>query len=409
MPPNVLLAGWHGAEDWGCWSNGRTASLQLVFAEPLHGSLRLELNLMRRSTGGTLTVFVNDHILPAREVMDGTNRWVLPQDITNGQTRLLIDLSVAETFCPKAAGIGADDRILGVALRGIRLAPFVPGVLAIGRPLPLAPPVDLDNILLDGWHPAEAWGTWSKASEATMKLAVGEILSGSFSLEFEFAKRTIETTVSIIVSGVELAPARTAGGTVAWRLPAACTDGRRELAIGVRVADMFRPADFAATADDRTLGIGVRSVTLTRETAAICRIGEIIFVSSRLGDNGMLAEGWHLLEPWGCWTAGTDATIVLPFDKPLEGDFALQMSLVPPLLDTAVILVVNGTALQPLEVVEGPNSWLLPQTCTGGQTALSIVVRVEHPARPADIMQSKDDRLLGVGVRSFAVVPLLQR
>lgn len=330
----------------------------------------------------------------------------LPQEVTNGRKRLLIDLSVSETFCPKAAGNGGDDRTLGVALRGLRVVSFVPAICAIGRPLPLALPVDLDNVLLDGWHTAESWGTWTKASEAALKLSFGETLSGSFSLEIEFAKRTIETTVTVTIAGFELPSIQTSGGSAAWRLPAACTDGQRQLVIGLQVADLFRPADFAETADDRTLGIGVRSVTLKRETAAICPIGETVAVSSRLGNSGMLVEGWHLLEPWGCWTAAADATLTLPFETPLEGEFAFQMNVVPPLQDTAVSLTVNGTALEPLDVVDGLNRWLLPRTCTEGRTELSIVVHVEHPARPADIMQSKDDRLLGVGVRSFSVVSL---
>jgi hypothetical protein len=404
MPRDVLLAGWHGAEDWGCWSNRKTASLQLIFAEPLQGSFRLELNLMRRLTGGTLTVFVNDRALPAAEMIDGTNRWDLPHDVTDGQTRLLIGLAVTETFCPSAAGTGTDGRILGVALRGIRVAAFVPAVCVIGRPLPLAPPVDLETVLLGGWHRAESWGTWTKESQATIKLVFGETLSGSFSLEIGFANRLVETTVTVTVGDFELPSIRTTGGTSAWRLPAACTDGQRELVVGLQVADMFRPADFAETADDRTLGIGVRWVTLNRETAAVCHIGETVAVSSRLGDNGMLVEGWHPLEPWGCWTGASDATITLPFEAPLHGGFDLQMNLVPPLLSPAVSLTVNGTALQPLEVAEGLNRWLLPRACTDGQTLLSIVVHVDHPARPADIMQSKDDRLLGVGVRSFSVV-----
>ncbi len=169
LPRNVLLAGWHGAEDWGCWSNGRTASLQLNFADPLHGSLRLELNLMRRPTGGTLTVFVNDHPLPPVEMTDGTNRWILPQEVTNGRKRLLIDLSVSETFCPKAAGNGGDDRTLGVALRGLRVAPSFRQFARSAARCRWRSPVDLDNVLLDGWHTAESWGTWTKASEAAIE------------------------------------------------------------------------------------------------------------------------------------------------------------------------------------------------------------------------------------------------
>nr|WP_294507573.1 glycosyltransferase [uncultured Rhodopila sp.] len=406
MPRNLLLAGWHPAEEWGCWSNGNTASFQLTFARPLRGSHRLELNLMPSPAGGTLTLSVNDRPLPPVSVSDGTNRWILPPEVTAGQTRLLIVLSVSVTFCPKAAGTAADDRILGVGLRGIKLLDYVPGTCAVGRPLALAPPMDLDGILLEGWHPSEGWGTWTNARGATLRLTLGEAMSGSFALEFEFAARAIETTVTVSVNGFELPGVHTSGGLAVWRLPASCTDGQRDLVVGLQVADTFRPADLGASRDDRDLGIGVRSVTLIRESAAICPIGPKVAVSSSLGESGMLVDGWHQLEPWGCWTTGTDATMIVQFGTLLEGTFVLQMDLVPPLLDRQVDLVVNGIALEPIDVVDGLNEWMLPRDSTDGQSVLTIGVHVEHPARPLDVKESSDDRLLGIGLRTFRIVPI---
>nr|WP_294521880.1 hypothetical protein [uncultured Rhodopila sp.] len=405
-PRDMLLAGWHPAEDWGCWSNGTTASFELTFARPLHGAYRLELNLIPPAAGGTLTLSVNERALPPVAMSDGMNRWMLPPEVTEGQRRLLIVLSVPETYCPKAAGTAEDDRSLGVGLRGIKLVGYVPGTCAVGRPLLLAPPMDLDGVLLEGWHPPEGWGTWTNAPDATMRLTLGEAMSGSFALEIEFAARALETILTVSVNGFELPAVRTSGGLAVWRLPASCTDGQRDLVVGLHVADTFRPADLGDSRDDRALGIGVRSVTLTRESAAICPIGPKVTVSSRLGESGMLVDGWHRLEPWGCWTAGADATMVLQFGTLLEGNFVLQMDLVPPLVDRQVDLAVNGIALEPLDVADGLNEWFLPQDCTEGQSALSIGVHVERPARPADIKESSDDRVLGLGLRTFRIVPV---
>ena len=406
VPRNVLLGGWHGVEDWGCWSNGRVASFQLNFAEPLHGSLRLELNLMKPPGGATLALSVNDRGLPAIEPRDGINRWNLPPEATSGQTRLFIVLSVSQTFCPAETGASKDDRTLGVGLRGINLVAFVPAAAVVGNKLPLSLPVDLGDVLIEGWNQPETWGTWTNAPDATMRLSFAETLSGRFAIAFDFAPRLLDGTITVAVNGHELPPVAAAAGISAWSLPAACTSGQRELPVTLSVSNTFCPADFPGLTDDRRLGIGVRSVTLRREAPASCPVGEMVAVSSRLGDSGMLVEGWHELEPWGCWSAGADALLVLPFEVPLDGDYILTMNLLPPLLDPAVRLTVNGVELVAADVLDGLNEFALPRSCTDGQSTLSIAVQVEQPARPADVKESVDDRLLGVGIRGFAVYPL---
>ncbi len=51
-------------------------------------------------------------------------------------------------------------------------------------------------------------------------------------------------------------------------------------------------------------------------------------------------------------------------------------------------------------MVEGINEWILPQLCTDGHTDLTRHLLVPRPARPVDTKDSKDDRILGVGVRT---------
>ncbi len=406
VPRHVLLGGWHGVEDWGCWSNGREASFQLNFAKPLDGSLRLELDLTRPPAGGALTLSVNDRALPAVEVRDGINRWNLPPEATAGQTRLFIVLTVPRTFCPAENGTPKDDRTLGVGLRGINLVAFVPATAVVGKKLPLSLPADLGEALIEGWHKTETWGTWTETPRATMRLTFNEALSGGFALALEFASRLVDGSVSVAVNGHDLPPVPAEAGVSTWSLPAACTTGQRELVVTLSVSNTYCPADFPELQDDRTLGIGVRSVTLRRESAAICRIGAMVTLSSRLGDSGLLVEGWHNLEPWGCWTSGADALLVLPFEAPFEGDCVLQMNLAPPLLDPTVQLTVNGVELEAVGAVDGLNEFVLPRRCIDGHSTLSIALHVAQPARPVDVRDSMDDRQLGVGVRWFAVCPL---
>lgn len=405
MPRNVLLSGWHAPESWGCWSSGRTASFQLNTSAPLRGLVRLELDLTPSAAGGSLTMSVNDRRLPPRVLLSGINRWNLPADVTDGQTRLLIVLTVSETYCPAEHDPSGDDRVLGVGLRGIQVSALTPGILVPGVPLSLTPSVDLEDVLRDGWHEPEPWGTWTAAPVATMRLSPVRPLSGSFKLVLELATGLPVPMLTVTVNDHELAPAENPGDSAGWVLPPSCTDGRDELLITLAVPHLFCPATVSGSVDDRDLGAGVRSVLLERQSASTCAVGDLVVMSSRLGNNGMLAEGWHTLETWGCWSAGTEALLILPFTEPLDGTFVLQMNLMPPLQETDVTLVVNDSPCPPVRVIDGLNEWILPAESTDGQSVLTIKVCVAHPARPADVKGGSDDRLLGVGLRTVKLEP----
>jgi hypothetical protein len=187
-------------------------------------------------------------------------------------------------------------------------------------------------------------------------------------------------------------------GVNRWDLPEGLIDGQQALLIGLQVPDTFRPDD---ADDDRVLGIGLRRVALHREAAAICPVGILVPISGDDGDRGMLTAGWHSPEPWGCWSSAVDASLLLRFVTPLQGAFALELDMLPPLLDPLITLSVNKTMMEPLVVVEGINEWLLPQGVTNGQTELAVHLIVPRPIRPKDVADSPDERILGVGVRSL--------
>jgi hypothetical protein len=186
-----------------------------------------------------------------------------------------------------------------------------------------------------------------------------------------------------------------------WSLPERLTDEQQTLLIGLEVSDTFRPADVSASPDDRIMGVGVRAVALHRDAPAACPIGTVIRVSNDQGDRGILSAGWHQPEPWGCWSSGSVASMLLRFDAPLEGAYVLEFALTPPLLDPSVTLSVNDTVLDTISAVDGLNEWPLPLDCTDGKTVLNVRLLVARPARPKDLTASNDDRVLGVGVRNF--------
>jgi hypothetical protein len=190
-------------------------------------------------------------------------------------------------------------------------------------------------------------------------------------------------------------------GTNRWTLPEALTNEQQTLLIGLALSDTHSPAELSDSPDNRTLGIGVRGIALHREAAAACPVGVTLRISGDAGDRGMLQTGWHKPEPWGCWSCMAEASILLRFDSPLQGAYAVEMDLAPPLLDPAVTLSVNETRLDTISAVDGNNEWLLPQSCSDGRTQLLLHLIIPRPVRPAEIIDSKDDRILGVGIRSL--------
>lgn len=406
MLRGVLIGGWHMLEDWGCWSSKTTASLRLSMSAPPRGPIRLELTLTLAQAHTVLTLVVNEVALPAITPVSGLNHWDLPPAATDGRTELHVLLTVPEMFCPVGAGTSADDRELGIGLRGIRVVSVVPEFVSLGTALRLAMAAALDQVLLDGWHPAEEWGCWSSQKDAVLRLRFRDPLVGQLRLEIDLAPPPVVTGLTLSVNGQALAEVVPVSGGNVWSLPESLTDGQQALLIGLHVADMVCPAELGTSSDSRVLGVGVRWVALHQAGGAICPIGTVVRISSDPGGSGMLLDGWHPPEPWGCWSSGSEASMLLRFDAPLRGAYRLEVEMVPPLLDLSVTLSIDDTVLDTLFVSNEPSEWVLPRCCTDGRNEMIVHLLVPRPARPKDVMDSRDDRILGVGIRSFRLLAL---
>jgi hypothetical protein len=209
--------------------------------------------------------------------------------------------------------------------------------------------------------------------------------------------------LTVSVNGKALPMTVPVNGVNRWSLPEGLIDDQRMLLIGLQVSDTFCPADVMGSTDKRTLGAGVRRLVLRREAPAPCPMDTPVRTSREASDRGMLLSGWHSPEPWGCWTSGSEASMLLRFDAPLRDAYVLQFDLTPPLVDRSVTLSVNDIVLDTLLVAEGPNEWILPRDCTDGRTELVVALLVARPVRPMDVSDSRDDRILGVGVRNFRI------
>ena len=405
MPGRVLMTGWHGPEAWGCWTSKTSASLRLTVGEPMmQSSIRLELDIALPLVAPALTLSVNGVTLPAIIPTDGLNSWDLPPKATNGLTELLVMLTVPETFCGTRAGQSTDDRELGIGLRGFRVVPVISAFYEPGIPLGLGSASD--EVLISGWHPPEDWGCWTSERHAVLRLMLRQPLLGPFGLEMDLIASPAVAGLTLSVNGQALPIIVPVSGTNRWSLPETLTDEQQTLLIGLEVSDTHCPSEITDSPDKRIMGAGVRQVVLRREAAALCPIGSLVEISGDVADRGMLLAGWYKPEPWGCWSADPAASMLLRFDAPLSGGYVLEFDMAPPLLDPSVTLSIGDTVLETISAVDGPNEWTLPQSCTDGKTELVVCLLVARPARPTDVADSNDDRILGVGVRSIRFRPV---
>jgi hypothetical protein len=130
-----------------------------------------------------------------------------------------------------------------------------PPELSLGQTLPFGEAV-VDNLLGDGWHPAEANGRWSKGQTAELFFTVppSEANSGPLVLELcGHALRTDETVTFRLDPGDEVKTAATrSDGVTVLPLP-----GPGSFHLSVSVKDPVSPQSLGMGPDNRVLGFRI--------------------------------------------------------------------------------------------------------------------------------------------------------
>jgi hypothetical protein len=400
----VLLGAWHEAESWGRWTDGETAGLRIALEKPAEGRLVLSAVLVALPAGGTVSISVGDYRSPPAEPIAGVNRWDLPAGIIAGQRHFDVMFRASRAVRPSETGDSPDRRVLGVGIVNAGIEAFRPTICIPGQWLHLNSDAAPREVLLNGWHVAESWGVWSAAEKAVLRLTLQTPLIGPHRLEVELSGRPEPGILELAVDGHALPWSDIGEGERAWPLPVSVTAGKTELTIELAASPLFSPAELGDSADDRWLGVPIRSVGLFPEATKL-RTGETYRIGAGPGDRGVLVSGWHELESWGCWSNGHDAVLHLPYPAVPAVDLALELELTPPLRGGMVALTVNGVPLPSRLLSKGWNTWVLPPEGLSGSTGLAVTIHAENPIRPMDIEDSEDDRLLGIGLSGFRIKP----
>jgi Glycosyl transferases group 1 len=259
----VLLDGWHGPEPWGRWTDGAAGCLRVTFAEPADEPLSLELDVVPAPGGASLSISVDGTMLPAIDPRPGANAWPIPLHLTIGKASFLVCLHAGATFSPSAIGGSADYRILGIGVAAVRLRSRQQTLYEAGRFMPIRAGAMPGQVLLDGWHEPESWGCWSSTKTAMLQLATREPLQGPIFLELDLAPPPIRAMLGISVNDHSMAMIAPLDGINRWLLPAEITAGRTLFQVALSVSNTFCPARDGGSADERTLGIGLRGIRLT--------------------------------------------------------------------------------------------------------------------------------------------------
>ena len=136
--------------------------------------------------------------------------------------------------------------------------------------------------------------------------------------------------------------------------------------------------------------------------------------SEKPNNQWLLTQGWALPEPWGTWTDGEHAQLLIPLPKSIAGAKAAPelMMQVRPFINQShpqfdMLIQVNDAKPQSV-------SWRWPsstnavlripiskQDLTKGY--LRVNLQIAHPISPKALGMGEDDRLLGLGLESITL------
>jgi hypothetical protein len=163
----------------------------------------------------------------------------------------------------------------------------------------------------------------------------------------------------------------------------------------------------------RTLESDVREMRATRSWArdAAYRLGTRIDFRSGGSAFRYKRSGWSFEEPWGTWTVGPQAGLVLRLEGGPPPDLELVATVTPfvvrPRPTLSAEVVANGKVVGrwtfSLDDAKGAErKAVIPASIAGETSPLHIVFRIADPRSPSDVGQV-DTRLLGVAFTALSL------
>jgi len=119
-------------------------------------------------------------------------------------------------------------------------------------------------VCVRGWHAAESWGRWTDGPEAQVLLDADLTNTKKLALSIEIANAWPDCQVSAVVNGAPLEARLAPNRVVRWKLPYSATSRQRMINVVIKMSRAVRPAQEQLGADERLLGIAIRTIRIER-------------------------------------------------------------------------------------------------------------------------------------------------
>jgi hypothetical protein len=442
--------GWAYPDEAGIWTQGSRSELALALDGESDYVLALTLGSICIGSDASLKVeaLVNGERAAAREFSYGDPEWHIEVPApADGEVDLTFEIEEPRT--PLELGWSADDaRLLGVLLRTVTLLPADDDAARAGlaRERRLArwiarsevgrgrlhvrprEAVDLDDLsdyggFRDGWmiYPDEA-GIWSEGSRSELALSLDGIRGSDYVLALSLGSICVGSDATLrveaLLNGERAGHRDFSYGDPEWRIASPASvppDGEVDLTL--MIEEPSSPHELGWSADDRRLGILLRTLAL-EEVDRSLRLGEEVVFSEGSGAERLLGEGWSEPEATGVWTDGDRASLVLkvtnvppgdaelvlavdPFVTPDHPELEVEVSAQGQQLGTRVFrhrraVFRRGRPHRPVRAV-------LPESVRDETGRAVLELRLHDPTSPLELGLSDDSRRLGLHLRSLAV------
>jgi hypothetical protein len=264
------------AEPAGCWLAGRQARLMLPLAEPVRGSLVLELSadgfLAPGRSRQRLGVSVNGRTVMKLAIDDSANMRaqpaILPRDAVAGRANLDLVFDTPDATSPARLGFDDDDRRVGVFMRSLMVR--APRVYEIGSALLLGEGSDDESVLFGDWGDPEPLGRWTVGPTAQLLVRLEGPARGLW-LEFDsipfLGPRGRRLRVDVLLNGRRVKSLSYEGvdpGPSVAQVPLAedVVGDHGDILLEWRIRDPRSPQSLGIAADRRNLGLFIRRVVL---------------------------------------------------------------------------------------------------------------------------------------------------
>jgi hypothetical protein len=429
--------GWAYPDERGIWTQGTRSELSLAFdgLDESDHVLRLSLGSICVAADASLRVqaLVDGEPAAARNFRYGDPEWhiELPAG-ARADWKVDLTFEIDEPTSPLELGWASDARRIGILLNAVTLLPTRDDAARAGlaRERRLArwaargeagerrlhvrarEPVELDDLSAygafgDGWivYPQEA-GIWTEGSRSELALTLDGIGESDCVLALSLGSICVASDASLKVeahvNGERVAVRDFTYGDPEWRieLPAPVP---AEVDLAFEIEEPNSPAEVGWSADDRRLGILLRTIALEELDRSV-RPGEEIVVAEGSGAERLLGQGWSTLEQTGVWTDGEKASLVLKqtdlapeaaelvlavsaFVTPDHPELKVEVSALDEQLAGRVFR--QGEAQRLLRI-----PWPAAAAAQAGRTLFELCL--SDPARPVDLGLGDDVRRLGL-------------